>query len=187
MKPDNETSTIDSVFEVLAFIWNPGMEAVRVQRDLNVKSLEEMIAALERAGYEVCYVDLPEAVSGFATVIEEKRFIVVNRAKPKHHAQYTVPHELGHHILHLSPSPYPNPQGIPSSEDLHEFQAHMFAASWVLKVDAKERDEVLKQNPESVVLLASVGISLGVILFAVLAHLASYVFRTRLSQPETKT
>ncbi len=82
-------------------------------------------------GYEVCYVDLPDKVSGFATVIAGEPLIVVNRTKPKHHTHYTVSHELGHHLLHLNPSRHFNPSGLSSTEDLHEYQVHMFASTWV--------------------------------------------------------
>jgi hypothetical protein len=166
-------------------LWSPGLEARRVQKDLNVRSLEETIAAAERAGYEVCYVDLPDKVSGYATVIEGKPFIVVNRAKPRHHIHYTVSHELGHHVLHLSPSRRPDPSWIPPSTDLQEFEAHMFAVTWVRAACDKEGEEVLRQNPESMILpLVAFG-SLAVVLFALLANIASRVFHKQPAQSDT--
>jgi hypothetical protein len=84
-------SSLEVMLEGLEMIWAPGAEAVKVQQALGVRSLADMTAALERAGYEVCCVDLPERVSGFAKVIEGKPHIVLNRAKSAEHLQYTIP------------------------------------------------------------------------------------------------
>src|ERR1700674_3807941 len=135
------------MLEGLEMIWAPGVEAAKVQQAWGVRSLADMTAALERAGYEVCCADLPERVSGFAKVIEGKPHIVLNRAKSAGHLQYTIPHELGHHVLHLDDSRNPQPR-LPSA-DLTEFQAHQFATLWVLLLaNDKEREDVFRQNPE---------------------------------------
>ena len=68
MSGDNGISRVDGVLDILGILWNPGVEAMRVQKELKVQSLGDTIAAAERAGYEVCYADLPDSVSGFATV-----------------------------------------------------------------------------------------------------------------------
>ena len=52
-------SSLEVMLEGLEMIWAPGAEAVKVQQALGVRSLADMPAALERAGYEVCSVDLP--------------------------------------------------------------------------------------------------------------------------------
>lgn len=170
-------SKLDLVFKVLDMIWSPGAEARKVQKSLNVKSLEDTVSAVERAGYEVCYVDLPESVSGFATVIEGKPFIAVNRTKPRYDVPYTVSHELGHQVLHLNPSRRPDPLGIPSNEGLQEFQAHMFAASWVFwAANGKEKDDALRPT-ESLILALAVFVSLGVIVTAIGCQLWSRFFR----------
>ena len=103
-------ASLEAVLEILARIWAPGAEAVRVRQALGVRLLADLSSALERAGYEVCYVDLLDAVSGFAQVIEGKPLIALNRAKSEQHFQFTVLHELAHHILHLGASPGAQPR-----------------------------------------------------------------------------
>jgi Zn-dependent peptidase ImmA (M78 family) len=166
-------SSLQAVLESLELIWAPGAEAAKVQQALGVRSLADMAAALERAGYEVCYVDLPERVSGFAKVIEGKPHIVLNRAKSAEHLRFTVSHELGHHVLHLDASRDPQ-TGLPS-EGIAEFQAHQFATLWVLLVaNDKERQDVLNQNPEWLLVGAtSLLMTAGVILIPLIAHLWS--------------
>ena len=166
-------SSLEVMLERLEMIWAPGAEAVKVQQALGVRSLADMTPALERAGYEVCCVDLPERVSGFAQVIEGKPHIVLNRAKSAEHLQYTMPHELGHHVLHLDDSRNHQP-GLPS-KDLAEFQAHQFAILWVLALAKdKEREDVLGQNPEwFMVALISLLMTAGAVRIPLIAHLLS--------------
>src|SRR5712692_4672108 len=177
MRSDAKGSSLDMVLEGLGMIWNPGVEALKLQQELSVRSLEDVSAAAERAGYEVCYADLPMRVSGFALVIAGKPCIVVNRAKSPQHRQYTVAHELGHHVLHVNPSHDPNKLGL-STEGMADFQAHMFASAlviWVMKDE--EREDVLRQNPESfAILLASIFITAAIILIPLLAYLWSRLF-----------
>ena len=83
-------------------------------------------------------------------------------------------HEMVHQVLHLNPSRRPDPLGIPSNEGLQEFQANMFAASWVFwAANNQEKDDVLQQNPESLILVVSIFLSLGVIVTALGFHLWS--------------
>src|ERR1700737_2479749 len=141
------SSSLEFMLEGLAMSWAPGAEAVKVQRAWGVRSLADMPAALKRAGYEVCSVDLPDRVSGFAQVIEGQPCIVLNRAKSAGHLQFTASHELGHHILHLDASRDPQ-LGLPS-EGLAEFQAHQFATlCTLLLANEREREDVLNENPE---------------------------------------
>ena len=71
-----------SFLDCLAIIWNPAVEALKLQQDLNAHSLEDIPAAAEQAGYEVCYADLlPQKVGGFAEVIGGKPFIVGEPSK----------------------------------------------------------------------------------------------------------
>ena len=178
-------SNLEAVLQGLEMIWAPGAEAARVRQALGVRLLTDMSAALEQAGYEVCYVDLPDAVSGFAAVIGGKPVIVLNRAKSEPHLQFTVAHELAHHILHLGGSPGAQP-GL-SSEGLMEFQAHQFAALWILSLGSdQEREEVLNQNPECLlVATASLLLTVGVIVIPLLAHLWSSLVRARHPRPVT--
>lgn len=188
MRSDSEISSLDSVFEGLQIIWGPGAEALRVQQALNVRSLEDTAAAAERAGYQVCYVDLPANVSGFAMVIEGRPYIVINRAKSPQHWQYTVPHELGHHVLHLNPSRDVSQLGA-SSEGVAEFQAHLFAATWVIQLaNDQEREDVLRRNPELFAIpILSIFVTFALILIALLVPLWSRVFRIQLpGSVETK-
>ena len=178
-------SSLEAVLEGLEMIWAPGAEAVRVRQALGVRSMADMSAALDRAGYEVCHVDLPDAVSGFAKVIEGQPVIVLNRAKSEPHLQFTVAHELAHHILHLGASPGAQP-GLPSV-GIAEFQAHQFAALWILSLgDNQEREVALNQNPELLfVAAASLLMTAGVILIPLLAHLWSSLVRARHPRPGT--
>src|SRR6202022_4249096 len=141
------SSSLEFMLEGLEMIWAPGAEAMKVQQALGVRSLADMPTALKRAGYEVCSVDLPERVSGFAKDIEGRPHIVLNRAKSAEHLQFTVSHELGHHVLHLDASRDPQ-LGLPS-EGLAEFQAHQFATlCTLLLANEREREDVLNENPE---------------------------------------
>jgi Zn-dependent peptidase ImmA (M78 family) len=154
MRSDTEVSTFDIVLVGLGIIWNPGAEAIKLQRDFNVLSLADIPAAAGRVGCEICYVDLPPKVSGFATVIASKPHIVVNRAKSPQHQQYTLAHELGHQFLHLNPAPDPNQLGLPI-KDIAEFQAHMFASTLMfVTTNDKEREDMVKQNPEAFIMPA---------------------------------
>lgn len=166
-------SSLQALFESLELIWVPGTEAVKVQQALGVRSLADMPAALERAGYEVCYVDLPDRVSGYAQVIEGQPHIVLNRAKSAEHLQYTMPHELGHHVLHLGDSRNPQP-GLPSA-GLMEFQAHQFATLWILYLgNDKEREDVLGQNPEWLMVgFLSLLMTAGAVVIPLIVHLLS--------------
>ena len=120
MRSGTEVSTTDIVFVGLGIIWNPGAEALKLQRDFNMRSLEDLSAAAIRAGYEICYVDLPSKVSGFAAVIASKPHIVVNRAKSLPDQQYTIAHELGHQVLHVNPTLDPNQLSL-QIKDMAEF------------------------------------------------------------------
>ncbi len=182
MKAESEMSGSEMVLKLLGVIWTPAVEAFRVQEELDVRSLAETSAAAGRAGYEVCYADLPAKVSGFAMSIAGKPHIVVNRAKSPEHQQYTVPHELGHHVLHLNPSRDPD-QPLLSVDSVAEFQAHMFAAAWVIRVTSgKEQEDLLKQNPElSFFLLAPAFMTGGILVVGLLACLWSRL-RARLSR-----
>jgi Zn-dependent peptidase ImmA (M78 family) len=167
------SSSLEFILEGLEMIWAPGAEAMKVQQALGVRSLADMPTALKRAGYEVCYVDLPDKVSGFAQVIEGQPHIVLNRAKSAEHLQFTVSHELGHHVLHLNASRYLQ-QG-PPSEGLAEFQAHQFATLCILFLATeKEREDVLNQNPEWLLVGAtSLLMTAGAIVVPLIAHLWS--------------
>ena len=115
----------------------------KARQALGVQSLADVAPALERAGYEICRVDLPQKVSGFATLVEGQPYIALNRTKSAEHLQYTVGHELGHHVLHLGTSR--NPKTGLLSEGLTDFR-HIFATLWILLLaNDKERQEVLDQ------------------------------------------
>jgi hypothetical protein len=164
-------SSLEAMLEGLEMIWAPGAKAVKVQQALDVRFLADMTAALERAGYEVCCVDLPERVSGFAKVIEGKPHIVLNRAKSAEHLRYTMSHELGHHVLHLDDSR--DAQTRFPSADLMEFQAHQFATLWILYLaNDKEREDVLSQNPEWLMIgFISLLMTAGAIVIPLIAHI----------------
>lgn len=172
MNRTGEPSSVEILLACLGKIWEPGAEALRVQKDLGVSSLEETVPALERAGFEICYVDLPDKVSGFAEIIADKPHIILNRQKSPQNLQYTVPHELGHLILHLSPVPKPDPLGIQGVGN-DELEADLFATSWLLFLRNDEgRNNVLPQNPESSrILVLYLLFTIALVLCTLIAHL----------------
>lgn len=182
MRSDTELSNSEIVLECLGVLWTPGGEALKLQMNLNIRSVEDIPIAADRAGIAVCYVDLPEKVSGFADVIGGKPHIVVNRAKSREHQQYTVAHELGHQVLHVSAEGRASQLGLLTKE-LVEFQAHMFAATMVLGVtNDKDREDVLRQNPESRLFPAiSFFMTVALLLVALLGYLWSRLSPRQLS------
>lgn len=146
MNPESDPSTLDIIAEGLATIWSPSAEALKLQQSRKIRCLEDLIVEAERAGYEICEVDLPKNVGGFALTIEGKPHIAVNRDKSTEYRQYTVAHELGHHLLHVVQSPDPNSL---LNTAMMEFQADLFASSLIVWLTPEnERDEMLRQNPE---------------------------------------
>ena len=139
-------NSVKGVGDALSLIWAPALEAMRLQNDLRVLSLEESIAAAERAGCAVHFADLPGNISGFAGLIGGKSIVVVNRAKPVEHQQYTLLHELGHVVLHLAPA-HKSSELISAREDIADFQADMFAAAWIIGVTRD--DEQKARDPET--------------------------------------
>jgi Zn-dependent peptidase ImmA (M78 family) len=142
-----------------------------------VRSLEDIPTAAGQAGCEISYVDLPSKFSGFATVIAGTPHIVVNRAKSPLHQQYTLAHELGHQVLHVNPVQDPNHPGL-QIKDMAEFQAHMFASTLMfMTANEKEREDVLKQNPESLTMPAlAILATVIVLVIALLIHVCSRLF-----------
>lgn len=178
MRSDTEPSTLDLFLEGMGMIWNPGAEALKVKQDFGVQSAEDISLAAERAGFEICPVDLPERVGGFAQVIAGKPHIVVNRAKPLQHRNYTIAHELGHHVLHLAPSHGSELLGF-MTNDLKEYQANMFAAMLVVwTTKDQEQEEMRRQNPELyLTVFAALFLTLTIIAIALLFYIS-----VRLSQ-----
>jgi Zn-dependent peptidase ImmA (M78 family) len=177
MRSDTEASISDIALVVLGMIWNPGVEALKLQRDFNVGSLEDISRAAGRVGCEICYVDLPPKVSGFAAVIAGTPHIVVNRAKSSQHQQYTLAHELGHQVLHVNPVQDPNQPGL-QIKDMAEFQADMFASTLMfMTTNDKEREDVLAQNPESLTMPALAMVATVMFLvIALLFYICSRLF-----------
>jgi Zn-dependent peptidase ImmA (M78 family) len=177
MRSDTEASISDITLVLLGMICNPGVEALKLQRDFNVRSLEDIPAAAGRVGCEICYVDLPLKVSGFVAVIAGTPHIVVNRAKSPQHQQYTLAHELGHQVLHVNPVQDPNHPGL-QIKDMAEFQAHMFASTLMfMTTNDKEREDVLMQNPESLTMPAlAILATVIVLVIALLFYLCSRLF-----------
>jgi len=148
MKTGERISSFEIIVQCLGNIWEPAGAAFKVQADLGVRTLEETSRALERAGYEICPVDLPAKVSGFAQIIADRPHLVLNRAKSRQELQYTIPHELGHLILHLNPVSDPDPLGF-SQVCGAELEADLFATSWLLFLpDEKQRNAVIFRNSE---------------------------------------
>ena len=180
IKPENDISLFDIFLQGLTKIMSPVEEALKLREALNVQTLEGTAAAAERAGFEVCYADLPEKVSGFADNFEGKPHIVLNRTKPRKDLEYTLPHELGHCVLHLNPA---HGIGQRESRDIQmaEFEAHLFGAAWVNWLgNHRQRDELLAENREaSAASVVCFIMMLAVVLFAILAWGCSKLFDTR--------
>ena len=171
MKSDTEKSNTPSLLESLAKTWIPAVMAFQLKENTAACSVEDSRAAAERAGCEVCYADLPSKVSGFAQVIAGKPYIVLNRQKSPQNLKYTLPHELGHHVLHLNAVRGRDELGFPA-KDREELEADLFAAAWVLRTtNHKEREQVLQHNSEAVfVLMAWIMASLVGIAIALIVH-----------------
>jgi hypothetical protein len=165
---------LEIICRCLNVIWGPGAQAWELQKSLGVRSLHETGPAAERAGYEVCYVDLPESISGFADVIEGKPHVVLNRAKSRSHQHYTLLHELAHHVLHLN-SPDTPDQRTAGDLGAQELEAHMFSAVWVmLLAKGDQRNDLLRDNPElRLMLVGSLLLTALSILTALLLHFLS--------------
>lgn len=165
------------VTKEVAKIWTPGAEAIRIKTEMKVRSLPETAAALQRAGYEVYRADLPVKVSGVAAVVDGRRYIVVNRRESQFEQQFTVAHELGHHVLHLNPSSAAELDGFAEGTD-REFQADQFATLWHMwETDPEEREELLRRNSRArMVLSASVLATVFVVLAPILFYLCSRLF-----------
>jgi Zn-dependent peptidase ImmA (M78 family) len=182
MKPDVKLSSFAFVVESLGVIWNPGMEGLKLQRDLDVQSVDDIPFAAERAGFEISYVDLPAKVSGFPLVVAGKPHIVVNRAKPSNHTKFTIAHELGHLVLHFNPSHDADQAGL-ITNSMAEFQANMFATMLIVSVtNEEERDEMLKQNPEFQSTAAiSIFVTFATIFVSLIAWVCSRLFQKQIS------
>ena len=179
MKPDVELSGFDFLVESLGRICAPGMEALKLQSNCDIRSLADIPRAAEGAGCEITYADLPEKISGFAQVIDGQPHIVVNRAKPLKHSEFTIAHELGHHVLHSNPSQDGDRPNCLTAGNA-EFEANLFGATLVTAVTTEvERKEMVKHNPE---IHSTLAISAFGMVLAILMALAIWIcslFRTR--------
>jgi IrrE N-terminal-like domain len=181
MKSASNILGSELALKLLLEIWTPAVEAGRIQKEFDVRSLGETSAAAVRAGYEVSYVDLPTQVSGLAISIAGKPHIVINRAQSREDQQYTLPHELGHHILHLNPARDPDQSLLSTHKDAAEFEADMFAAAWVMfAARDQEREDVLRENPEVPAFMALLVLMTGgILLVALLGYLLKRLFPIR--------
>jgi Zn-dependent peptidase ImmA (M78 family) len=172
VKPDVEISGFDFLTESLQRLWKPGMEAVKLQLNGDVRSLDDIPSAAEGAGCEISYVDLPEKISGFAQVIDGQPHIVVNRAKPSKHSEFTIAHELGHHVLHSNPLQDGDQANCLTASNV-EFEANLFGAALVTAVSTEEeRKEMVRHNPEIQLTLA---VSVFGMVLAILMALAIWI------------
>lgn len=179
MKPDIEISGFDFLVESLGRICMPGMEAMKLRSNCEIRSLADIPRAAEGAGCEISYVDLPEKISGFAQVIDGQPYIVVNRAKPSKHSEFTIAHELGHHLLHSNPSQDTEQANCLTASNV-EFEANLFGATLVTAVTTEEeRKEMVRHNPE---IHSTLAVSAFGMMLAILMALAIWIcslFRTR--------
>src|SRR5271156_2486414 len=178
MEPKVEITIRDILSDGLATILQPGVDAIQLQRDFHIRSVEDIPSGLERAGYEVSHVDLPTKVSGAALMIDGIPHIMINRAKTSLRRTFAIAHELGHLRLHLDGSRDPDSttQLPPRAREL---EANMFATMFVAPLTCGEQQEqLLAQNPEirSTVIAFALGTFLA-ILVVVVMWLRSLLFR----------
>jgi len=179
MKQDVEISGFDFLVESLGRICMPGMEAIKLRSNCDIRSLDDIPRAAEGAGCEISYVDLPEKISGFAQVIDGQPHIVVNRAKPSKHSDFTIAHELGHHVLHSNPSQDGDQANCLTARNA-EFEANLFGATLVTAVTTdEERQDMVRHNPEihSTLAVSAFGVVLAILM--ALAIWICSVSRTR--------
>jgi Zn-dependent peptidase ImmA (M78 family) len=171
MKQDVEISGFDFLVESLGRICMPGMEAIKLRSNCDIRSLDDIPRAAEGAGCEISYVDLPEKISGFAQVIDGQPHIVVNRAKPSKHSEFTIAHELGHYVLHSNLSQDGHASCLTASNV--EFEANLFGATLVTAVTTEEeRKDMVRHNPEIHLTLA---VSVFGMVLAILMALAIWI------------
>jgi len=179
MKQDVEISGFDFLVESLGRICMPGMEAIKLRSNCDIRSLDDIPRAAEGAGCEISYVDLPEKISGFAQVIDGQPHIAVNRAKPSKHSKFTIVHEWGHHVLHFNPSQGRDQANCLTASDA-DFEANLFGATLVTAVTTQEeREEMVRHNPE---IRSTLAVSVFGMVLAILMALAIWIwslFRTR--------
>jgi Zn-dependent peptidase ImmA (M78 family) len=175
-----EGSIFDCLMTEVAKILAPMLEAARLRTDLNVSSLEETCFAVERAGYEIHRVDLPSGVRGAAAVDQGQPYILTNRCDCCDQHRYTVAHELGHHVLHMNPSPGIVKLGLANrDEEDREAQADQFAVAWFMNTATPEqRDRFLQKNPQVAAVLTD---SMMAVVMVALPFLILYLF-SRLSK-----
>jgi hypothetical protein len=82
VNPNDKFSALSTLLDGFALIWSPAGEALALRKDLNIDTLDETAQAAQRAGFEICYLDLPEKVSGFAEIIDGTRFIALTGTSP---------------------------------------------------------------------------------------------------------
>jgi hypothetical protein len=160
MKCGNEMSPWELFLEGMQLLGSPALEAAKLQSQMKACTLEETVAAAERSGCAVTYADLPEKVSGFAETIEGQPYIVLNRTKPRMDLEYTLPHELGHHVVK------------DSVEGLEELGANLFAVAWITSSGNERRDEVLQNNAEA--FIAMLTCLIGTLVLALVALLVYF-------------
>jgi Zn-dependent peptidase ImmA (M78 family) len=173
MKSNSEISVWTAILEGLALVWSPGMEAIKLRLESKVQSVEDISIVASRAGYELHFADLPANVGGLA--IENTPCIAVNRTMPRHHQAYTIAHELGHQVLHLTPAQESQPP-LGEFKQLGEFQANMFASILIFGVtNDADREAIIRQNPESMLVpVAAIVITVAVLAFALVFHICSH-------------
>ena len=92
------------------------------------------------------YVDLPETVSGFATVIEGSQLLRSIERSPALICPIRYPTNWAIEVLHSVPRAVPIPPWIPLSEDLQEFQAMMSASTWFLEAPEATRRRTMSET-----------------------------------------
>lgn len=181
MTKNTEPSALEFLMKELAKVLAPMSEATRLRQQLNVHSLEDTCAAVEGAGYQIYRADLPSTVRGFAKVVDGQPYIVTNRCDCCDQHRYTVSHELGHHVLHVNPSPATAELGLAEdNEEDQELHADQFAAAWFMQTAKPEqRERFFRENPRVNIVLNDSIIAAG---FTVLAFIFLYVFSRVLSK-----
>jgi Zn-dependent peptidase ImmA (M78 family) len=179
MIKNTESSALECLMNEVAKVLAPILEATRLRKELNVRSLEDTCDAVEGAGYQIYRADLPSTVRGAAVVVDGKPYILTNRCDCCEQQRYTVSHELGHHVLHLNPSPLIAQLGLADDED-QELHADQFATAWFMQTaKSEQRERFLRENPRASFVLADTAMA---VIFTVLPFVLLYAVSRLFSQ-----
>ncbi len=109
-------------------IVEPIQVAKRLLAALRIDVIEDMEDFAWRLGFPVEYSEDVDASGASGIRHSGQRFIVVNARTHRVHQQFTIAHEIGHHVLG-------HPVMVLRQDTLLEFEANLFASTLFLHYD----------------------------------------------------